>query len=136
MGILPDMQQDMGHSHAQGVAQRESSAMPRRITMRDAVQLAHQSAEEAENRRRQAALAEAHGSALPTSAGFYWWRETEASAWRMVQIVDCGNGYLNSYDVQLRNWGGRSMKSWAEWFPVGQWVAVLPPDAPDQRPAE
>lgn len=74
-------------------------------------------------------------SALPTSAGFYWWRATECDAWRMVQIVDCGNGYLNSYDVQLHNWGGRSMKSWAEWFPVGQWVAVLPPNVRISDPA-
>ena len=39
--------------------------MTRRITMREAMQRAHKAAEDAENRRRQAALAEAHGSEIP-----------------------------------------------------------------------
>lgn len=66
-------------------------------------------------------------STLPTLSGFYWWRKSDADKWRMVQVVDFGDDRLMSYDVQHRNWSGRSLKGWAEHFPIGDWIAVPTP---------
>lgn len=66
---------------------------------------------------------------LPTGGGFYWWRARPEDDWRMVQIVDCGNGYLNAYDVQRQSFGGRSLKYWPQHFAVGEWLKVEPPAA-------
>lgn len=71
-------------------------------------------------------LAAPISSALPTEAGFYWWRETERAEWRMLQVVDCGGPqYLNAYDVQHGSFGGRGLRYWD--FPIGQWVKVHTP---------
>lgn len=69
---------------------------------------------------------------LPSEEGFYWWREKDERAWRMVQVVDFASGYedashLMTYDVQNGSWRGRSLKAWAEHFPIGEWVRVFEP---------
>lgn len=66
---------------------------------------------------------------LPDTAGFYWWRETEADEWRMVQWVDFGDGHLVSYDIEKKLWGGRSMHAWQKHDPPGFWIAIEKPTA-------
>ena len=75
---------------------------------------------------------------LPCSAGFFWWRATAEKPWRMVQIVDFrpeGEPYLCAYDVELKEWGGRTLKVWAEMHPPGQWIDVRKPETMEELEA-
>ena len=77
-------------------------------------------------------------AAMPCSAGFFWWRATPEKAWRMVQIVDFrpeGPPYLCAYDVELKEWGGRTLKVWAEMEPASEWIAVRKPETPEEKEA-
>ncbi len=68
---------------------------------------------------------------LPDIAGFFWWRKSAADAWRMVQVInfgDDGDPHLMTYDVQHNSWSGRTLINWAEFFPVGEWQQVTPPN--------
>lgn len=67
-------------------------------------------------------------TSLPTLPGFYWWRESAAFPYRMVHIIDFGDGRLTSYDVQRAAWGGRSLDAWREHFPIGEWQRILTPE--------
>jgi hypothetical protein len=72
---------------------------------------------------------------LPAAEGFYWWRETPEKAWRMVQVVDFAasvedKSHLMTYDVQNHSWSGRSLKGWADHFPIGEWIHVPLPETP------
>jgi hypothetical protein len=71
---------------------------------------------------------------LPSEEGFYWWRENPERTWRMVQVVDFASSvedkaHLMTYDVQNHSWSGRSLKGWAEYFPIGEWLHVRLPNA-------
>jgi hypothetical protein len=73
---------------------------------------------------------------LPTEPGFYWWRQKDTDAWRMVQIINFGDKEkpcLNAYDVEFCSFRGRNLKCWQEWAEkgplpehIGQWVGPLP----------
>lgn len=76
----------------------------------------------------------ASGSAVPMTAGFYWWRTNALHVWRMVHIKDHAEGirakpYLVAYDVSFSSFFGRDLKTWKEFFDVGEWVRVTPPNA-------
>ena len=71
---------------------------------------------------------------LPTKAGFYGWRRVKTDEWRMVQIVDWSNGkydgttYLSAYDVELHDFGGRTMRAWSRFEDIGEWIAIPKPE--------
>ena len=49
----------------------------------------------------------------------------------MVQIVDFrpeGEPYLCAYDVELKEWGGRTLKTWDEREPTGEWIEIRKPE--------
>jgi hypothetical protein len=75
--------------------------------------------------------------ALPTAAGFYWWRVSAAEDWRMVQIVDFAADlpdeptHLAAYDVEKHAWGGRTLRMWAIHDPIGEWVQCHKPNNKD-----
>ena len=70
---------------------------------------------------------------LPDSPGFYWWRRSGFSPWRMVQIIDLAAGLqgetslLMAYDVEKNEWRGRTLKLWASYQPIGQWLECVKP---------
>lgn len=74
-------------------------------------------------------------SALPESAGFYWWREGDTRPWRMVKIDDLAAGHpdepphLAAYDVEHGHFGGRTLAQWAQHEPTGQWIPLHKPSA-------
>jgi hypothetical protein len=68
-------------------------------------------------------------SALPTEPGFYWWRKTASDPWRMVQIIQYGDGSMNAYDVEQQAWHGRALEVWHRAYPTGEWLAVPHPDS-------
>lgn len=68
---------------------------------------------------------------LPTKPGFYWWRETPADEFRMVQVIDFSEGQLKhlcAYDVQHKAWSGYSFDVWQHHRPVGEWQPVATPE--------
>jgi hypothetical protein len=74
---------------------------------------------------------------LPTSPGFFWWRQTAEADWRMIQVVDFGGDFsgpqhLTAYDVMFGSFGGRGLRYWEPHSPVGEWVKVKPPPAQDK----
>ena len=74
----------------------------------------------------------------PCSAGFFWWRATPEKPWRMVQIVDFrpeGEPYLCAYDVELKEWGGRTLKTWDEREPTGEWIEIRKPETLEELEA-
>jgi hypothetical protein len=78
---------------------------------------------------------------LPSEEGFYWWRENPERTWRMVQVVDFASGVedkarLMTYDVQNYSWSGRSLKGWADHFPIGEWLHVPMPNDQDEGQPE
>lgn len=86
------------------------------------------------NDERTEGLAGRAGSVLPDNAGFYWWRPSPLHLWHMVHIQDHAEGirktpYLVAYDVSFSSFCGRDIKSWKEFFDVGEWVRVAPPNA-------
>jgi hypothetical protein len=74
-------------------------------------------------------------SALPETAGFFWWRKYPDQEWRMVHIVDFAAGYpgesphLAAYDIEFRAWGGRTLRMWAIHEPIGEWLPICKPNA-------
>jgi hypothetical protein len=71
---------------------------------------------------------------LPSEPGFYWWRLNPSEDWRMTQILDFADGiasamHLAAYDVEKCEWGGRTLKVWADREgEVGEWMKVEKPN--------
>ena len=68
----------------------------------------------------------------PLCAGFYWWRQTPADAWRMVQVVDFNVGlgmppHLAAYDIEKDEWGGHTIALWKARKPLGEWLPIERP---------
>lgn len=77
-----------------------------------------------------APLAGAAGSAIPTTAGFYWWRPAKPAAWRMIKVRGVpGFPPHAADDVSANSFFGRPLSGWADDFPVGEWVEVPSPNA-------
>lgn len=94
-------------------------------------------AEKTKDMTRSPQLGESPVRHLPSEEGFFWWRENPSKAWRMVQVVDFASGvedkaHLMTYDVQNHSWSGRSLRGWADHFPIGEWFHVPLPNAKDQ----
>ena len=73
-------------------------------------------------------------SALPRVAGFYWWRETIADEWRMVEITPssdgtCKPGEMHAYDRERGEWGGRNLQVWEALRMPGKWILIRKPNA-------
>lgn len=67
---------------------------------------------------------------LPTEIGFYWWRQDAAFDWRMIEAKNFGDdgiAHLSFTDVELQSFGGRSYKSWEEYFVIGEWMQIVRP---------
>jgi hypothetical protein len=78
---------------------------------------------------------------LPRSAGHYWWRETSACEWRMVEITPSSDGTykpieMNAYDREKSEWGGRNLGLWQEQGKIGEWVAITKPVSSDLLQSE
>jgi hypothetical protein len=86
-------------------------------------------------KEKAARLALTPCSALPETAGFFWWRKCPDQEWRMVHIVDFAAGYpgepphLAAYDIEFRAWGGRTLRMWAIHDPIGEWLPICKPNA-------
>lgn len=75
-------------------------------------------------------LAASAGSALPTEAGFYWWRPAKPSAWRMIKVRSVpGFPAHSADDVSHGSFIGRPIRGWAEDWPVGEWSRVQSPNS-------
>lgn len=73
---------------------------------------------------------------LPREAGFYWWRPVQHAAWMLIKLRGVPGFAPHAADeVFGGSFFGRAVKGWADDFPVGEWVAVLPPNAQRERPA-
>lgn len=73
---------------------------------------------------------------LPTSPGFYWWRENPVQDWEMVQIVNTSAGLpggpnLNTYAVESHKWSGRTLSQWYGSYPIGEWISCPRPISTD-----
>lgn len=64
---------------------------------------------------------------LPTEKGFYWWRASKGDSWRLIQIVDLGNGMLVSYDIELKSFSGLMLDHWIGHNPIGYWIKLKKP---------
>ena len=56
----------------------------------------------------------------------------------MAQLVDFapeGEPYLCAYDVELKEWGGRTLRTWAECEPTGEWIEIRKPETPEEMEA-
>lgn len=61
---------------------------------------------------------------LPTTPGWWFWRETPEHEWELflVRLDEHGGGYCLSH--------GSEKPTWFNWFrPIGQWLPVLTPEA-------
>lgn len=69
----------------------------------------------------------------PITQGFYWWRQTQQDAWRMVRVVDHSDGtglpVLCAYDAEQFRFGGKTISVWKRHGPLGEWRAVERPGA-------
>jgi hypothetical protein len=71
-------------------------------------------------------LADKPAQALPTKLGFYWWKETPDHDWSIVEV----QGKKSDLYVSAVKGGlyGRTISKWEGRYPIGEWVAILPPD--------
>jgi len=56
----------------------------------------------------------------------------------MVQIVDFapeGEPDLCAYDLELKEWGGRTLRTWAKCEPTGEWIEIRKPEIPKEMDA-
>lgn len=72
----------------------------------------------------------ATGSAVPMTAGFYWWRPNRSTRWSLIKLRSIPHLPPHAADdVSHGSFFGRPVKGWADDWPVGEWVRIEPPNA-------